>query len=443
MKQKLKPTLAAACVFAMLFVFVPATSAQSINIPIVLMQELQQPVGSVHVRGMHDVTVCPDTMDYIAVVTSCTAEQAMNTDSLQQPLKTMKLTGNALLVPTDFPYVGGISIHTTARKLEVVADDDSRVWLTGEDDTLRFEFLNLEARGHSTLLVQRPVVVDQMVLNGRDFATLRHRSIDCRDMTRIARDESRVEQMGVDDQEEAFSFRVPQRIHMLFGGWSFGISGWSQAPFGGMAVPMDDYTMNTTLLGFFDIRLGWNALRRGHWDFGVGVSLTTEGFMFPRLMGVVADSTTGLSHFGPAEEPAYYSHPSFAGQTRTWRSSVGSMIIGLPLRTEWHRRLDYRGLRISAELKPALQIGSILRSHGTWTTADTITGAVRNDYLTDTIVSLYNLFRCDLRVDIGWNNLSLFASGSLTPLFRTARKDGHPCLDTKIYPLSIGISINY
>ena len=69
---------------------------------------------------------------------------------------------------------------------------------------------------------------------------------------------------------------------------------------------------------------------------------------------------------------------------------------------------------------------------------------MRIDHLADTtIINLYNLFRCDLRLDIGWNNLSLFVNGSLTPLFCSARKDGQPCLDTKIYPLSIGLSINY
>ena len=283
--------MAAAFLFAMLFAFALAASAQTVNIPIVLMQELQQPIGSIQVRGMHDVTVNPDTMDYIAVVTTCTAEEAKNIDSLQQSLKTMKLSGNTLLIPANFPYTSGISIHTTARRLEVVADDDSRVRLTSEGDTLRLEFLDLEARGHSILLVQRPVVVDQAVLNGRDFATLRHRAIDCHDMTRIAKDESRVEQMGVDDQEEAFSFRISKNIHAMFGGWAFGSSGWSQSPFGGMSVPMGDYTMNTTFLGFYEIRLGWNALRCQHWDFGIGLSITGEGFTFPQLMGVSTDST--------------------------------------------------------------------------------------------------------------------------------------------------------
>jgi hypothetical protein len=292
----------------------------------------------------------------------------------------------------------------------------------------------------------QPVEAQQAWVQSNDFATLRHRGIASDDLTRTVKGESRTEQMGVEDQEEAFQLNLSPTIHRLFGGIGIGISGWSQRPLGGTAVPMDDYQMNPTAsLGCYDLRLGWNFLRLKHWDFGVGIGFTTEVYIFPRLMGTTVDPATGLTHFGPVDEPAYYNKPFYAGQKRVWRSSLQVLPISLPLRVEWHRRLDYRGLRISAELRPAIQLstdGAFMRSQCTWTEGPEAENG-RIDILNDTIGDIWNRFRLDLRLDIGWNRLSFFVQGSLTPLFRTARKDDLPTLDTKVYPLCLGISLNY
>ncbi|MBR7027431.1 MAG: energy-dependent translational throttle protein EttA [Bacteroidales bacterium] len=107
--------------------------------------------------------------------------------------------------------------------------------------------LVLEARGHSTLLLLQPVEAQQAWVQSNDFATLRHRGIASDDLTRIVKGESRTEQMGVEDQEEAFQLNLSPTIHRLFGGVGIGISGWSQRPLGGTAVAMDDYQMNALI----------------------------------------------------------------------------------------------------------------------------------------------------------------------------------------------------
>ena len=444
MKHHFKPLFAALCLFAMLFAVALAADAQEQDKvqTLVLRQDVDQPIQSLSVKGMHNVSVIQDTADFFQIVTDGRLSDA---DSLRRPLQNMKLMGNSLVIPVNFAYANGINIHTTAKRLQIESLDDSHVQLVSAADTLRFEFLSLEARGHSTLLVPHPVVADQVVLRGEDYATLRYSAIDHRDLTRIAKAESRVEQRGVDDQEEAFPYRISPAIHRMFGGFSYAISGWSQAPFGGMEVPMGDYSMNITALGSFDLRFGWNILRLHHWDFGLGFALTAESHIFPRLMGTTVDPATGLTHFGPVDEPSYYNKPTYAGQTRVWRTTVGAVSMFVPIRMEWHRRRDYKGLRLSVELRPGIQLsgeGAFMRSQCTWTSGNEADNG-RVDILQDTVGDIYNRFRCDLRLDIGWSHLSLYVQGALTPLFRTDRKDDNPAIDTKIYPLLLGISFNY
>ncbi len=412
------------------------------QLPIALRQDLGAPVGSIKVLGLHDVSVIADTADYIQVVTLGTADQV---DSLRRPLESMKLGNGALTVPADFPYENGINIHTSARRLHVEAKDDSQVWLLG-GDTLHYEFLWLDASGHGIIQSPRAVVADQAVVQADDFATLRYRSIDSRDLTQKIRGESRVHQMGVADQEEAFEFHFALRNHRYFGGYSYGVSGWSQAAFGGMEVPMGDYTMNASALGMSDVRFGWNFVRLRHWDFGIGIGVTAEGYRFPRLMGITTDEGTGLSHFGPVDEPDYYrQYPAYVGQQRLWRSHLSSASVHVPLRVEWHRRLDYRGLRLSTELRPGIAFSgkhTVMNKTCTWVSGEEADGG-RQDLLMDTVGDIYNRFRCDLRFDIAWSHVSLFVQGSLTPIFRTARKDDLPVFDTRVYPLSVGLSFCY
>ena len=441
MKRNPKPLLAALLLMAAFFGAGIATQAQ--QLPIALRQDLDSPIGHVAVHGLHNVSVVLDTANYLQVVVLGTADQV---DSLRQPLDNMKIAGDALVIPADFPYVSGINVHTTSRRLHLEVCDDSQLWLMGTDgradDTLRLEFLWIDADGHAIVQSPRVVVADQAVLQTDGFATLRYRTVESPDLTYKILAEGRLHQLGSADEDEPFHSFNPLRNRKLFYGISIGIGGWSEAPFGGMSAPMGDYSMNTTP-GFFDVRLVRNFLRRRHWDFGVGLATTSGGYSFPRLMGISTDAATGLSHFGPVGEPSEYRNPRYDGQGRVWNSRLLIGIISVPLRAEWHRRLDYRGLRIIAELRPGIDVSSYMRSQCTWTSgAEAEAG--RTDLLNDTLSDAFNRLRCDVRFDIGWSNFSFYVQGALTPLFRTARKDDDtPRFDTRVFPLTVGFSFNY
>ena len=414
-------------------------AAQDTLVPLLLHQQLGHPVESIKVLGMHNVTVVADTADFIHVVTSGTVAQI---DSLRQPLERMGFSNGALTIPANFPYDGGITVHTSARRLSVQTDDDSRALLQG-DDTLRFEFLNLEAGGHSRILAPTPVAADQVYLESSGYGLLRYRRVVSPDLGRRANDESRLEQMGVDDAEEPYNYYHSPGIHRLFYGYSFGSCGWSASPFGGMSVPMGDY-ISTSNMAFFDVKIGWNFYQLKHWDFGIGFSSTAGVLSSPYLLGTTVDSASGLTHIGPVEEPAFYRSPSYKNETRLWSSSIGIATISMPLRVEWHRRMDYKGLRISAELRPNISLHnskSRITRQGIQSSRLETDGNHRVIVMYDTIGDLYNRFGCDLRFDIGWSHVSFFVQGALTPLFRTGRKDDLPAVDTPIYPLTMGFSI--
>ena len=442
MKRNPKPLLAALLLMAALFGAGIATQAQ--QLPIALRQDLDSPIGHVAVHGLHNVSVVLDTANYLQVVVLGTADQV---DSLRQPLERMKFGGGALAIPADFPYANGINVHTTSRRLHVEATDDSQVWLMGASgsvaDTLRFDFLWLDASGHGIIQAPRPVVADQAVLQADDYATLRYQSVASPDMTYKLQGESRVQQLGATGQEAAFRYTVPVYAHRLFVSYSFGVSGWSESPFGGMATPMGDYVMGVAPMGHFDISLGWNFFRRKYWDFGIGFAAHTEKFFIPQLMGLTTDPASGLTHLGPVREPARYRIPGDADRARAWSSGITATYLQFPIRVEWHRRLDYKGVRISAELRPGFVIEKkdvLLLKECSIAPGDGETERI--DLLTDSIGSMVNRFRCDFRLDIGWSNVSFFLQGSLTPFFRTARKDDQPALDTRIYPLTMGFSFN-
>lgn len=420
-----------------------AVSAQNVKLPIVLMQDLRQPVEKVVVVGMHNVAVVTDTANYVSVVTSGTYDQI---ESLRFPTETMEQSGSQLTITKDFPYKDRIEVHTTELRLTVECGGDSRVELRSADgDTVNLEFLSFKANGHACGMLDSPVKASQVELRSVDYASIRYHSVIGPDLERVTAGEGHIWQINVADAEPAFRYTMPITVHRIFGGYAFGVSGWSASPFGGMNVPMANYAMGVTAYGQLDIRIGYNYLRTRHWDFGMGYASHVETFSFPNVfMGVTTDATTGLSHFG-AVDVAQYNHPSYAGQTCVKRSRMSVVYLQIPLRAEWHRRLDYKGVRLAAELRPGFAIGrkkSVVLREVTWTEGS-YADQGRTDIWIDTIGALINPFRCDLRLEIGWNHVSFFVQSALTPLFRTALKNEHPAIDEKIFPMTMGFSFNF
>ncbi|MBR1550282.1 MAG: hypothetical protein IJ634_06555 [Bacteroidales bacterium] len=426
-------------------VAVPAMAQD--RLPVRLTQDLMETPTTVIVYGNHDVKVVCDTLNYIAVNTMDLVGAVLESDSLTTKGQ-IKTDRYQVVVEADYPIRDGIEVHTSSPALALNAFGYSRVSLLSDiSDTIRLQKLMMKAGEHGMVAVEMPVVTDKVNIDAGDYGIVRYTDIASPEVEHFHTSEGRIEQVGV-DPDGAYRFTLDEQLHELFGGWSFFMSGWSGNPFGGLTGTMRDYDMSVTAYGGFDIRLGYNFFRTRHWDIGAGLATHYENFTISnRLMGTTFDATTGSTHLGPVDEPAYYtSNPARASQTRVWSSFLQAAYLQLPIRVEWHRRMDYKGLRLSAELRPGISLHSSdessIVSQCTWTEGEEADRG-RIDYIHDTIGALYNRFRLDLRLEVGWGHASLFVQSALTPLFRSAKKDDQPYLDEKIYPMMIGFSINY
>lgn len=417
------------------------------RLPVRLTQDLHETPTTIIVYGNHDVTVVCDTADYIAVNTIDLVAAVLESDSLTLKGQ-IKTDRHQVVVEADYPIRNGIEVHTSTPRLALNAFGYSRLTLLSEtSDTLRLQQLMLKAAEHGMVVVETPVASNQVNIDAGDYGIVRYRDIASPQTDLFRTSEGRIEQNGV-DPDGAYRFTLDEQGHQLFAGWSFFMSGWSSNPFGGLTGTMRDYTMGVTAYGGFEVGLGYNFFRTRHWDIGIGFASHIENFSISNhLVGTTTDAATGSTHLGPVDEPGYYtSNPFRAGQTRVWNSFLSVGYIQFPIHAEWHRRMDYKGLRLCAELRPGISLHSADRAHIVgechWTEGDEA-NLERIDYIFDTIGSLYNRFRLDLRLEVGWGHASIFIQSALTPLFRSARKDGQPYLDEKIFPMTIGFSIKY
>lgn len=422
------------------------TMAQD-RLPVRLTQDLQETPTTIIVYGNHDVTVVCDTVDYIAVNTMDLLGAVLESDSLTLKGQ-IKTDRYQVVVEADYPIRNGIEVHTTSNALALNAFSYSRVTLVSDiSDTIHLNKLMMKAGEHGMVAVEMPVVSDKVNIDAGGYGIVRYHDIVSPEVEHSHTSEGRIEQVGV-DPDGAYRFTLDEQMHEIFGGWSFFMSGWSGNPFGGLAGTMRDYTMGVSAYGGFDTRIGYNFFRTRHWDIGAGLATHYDNFSISNhLMGTTTDATTGSIHLGPVSEPSYYtSNPARASQTRVWSNSLAAAYLQLPIRVEWHRRMDYKGLRLSAELRPGISLHSTdesrIVSQCTWTEGDEADRG-RIDYIHDTIGDLYNRFRLDLRLELGWGHVSLFIQSALTPLFRSAKKDDQPYLDEKIYPMMIGFSFVY
>ena len=243
----------------------------------------------------------------------------------------------------------------------------------------------------------------------------------------------------------------------MFASLSVGATGWAGAPFGGMTgtfgqVGGHRFSMGVNPTGYFAFQFGVNILTRRHWNLGVGF-----GMMEQRFTAENARIDIDGNHIIRADLPSYYSSQQFLYDHQpgdiTWSSSLKTNYMYIPLRAEWRLRSNYRGLRVGAQLMPGMVINkssaTLVRqvSYPDWA-GNPDAGLIEVEI---TPVKRYiNRFQCDLRIDVGLSNISLFVQTSLVPLFDyqtiwqtvVLPPDQYTAIDEGVFPMSVGCSIN-
>ncbi len=422
-----------------------ATAQESPVFPVLLTQQLYHAPRSIAVSHRHDVTIVFDTANYVNVRTVGRVDEL---DSLRFPQGQLRMSGDRLILDSAFPYRSGIEVHTAAPKVEVEARYFSRVTIRSHDRLpARRESFEAMAYTNSLVFVDVPVLCTDFVSLGafREGAVVYYDSVDAPKRGLTLHDGGVIVHLTPDGGSE--THRVERYLPFgyldlfssdgynhrdlpIFMNFSFGLSGASQHPFGGVTGRMGDFRMS---MGYqINYSFHYSFALGSHWSLGAGFGTGASTYRADNcLLGLTPNATAGEpAHLGPVAEPA----TPGAGQ-RTWTSDFSAVYMYLPLRVEWRQRNDWRGLRAAVELQPGINYyrsNTILYCNGS------LTDGNRTDLLADkTLGDRLATWRCDLRLELAWSHLGLFLQTSFTPLFRT---DGADALDCKYFPMSFGFS---
>lgn len=421
-----------------------ATAQESPVMPVLLTQQLYSAPESIQVSHRHDVTVVFDTVNCVYVRTTGRVDEL---ESLRFPEGKLRMSGSQLIVDSLFPYRSGIEVHTAAPEVKVEARHLSRVTVRSHDgQTAQLKGFEATAYSQSLIFVDVAVKCEEYVsLTAKGEGSIVYYDNASAPKSKVSFDDKGIVILrnadGSSDtyREELFShlpfgfmdlFSKYGRNHReipLFLTYSFGLTGASQHPFGGMMGWMGDYSMS---VGFhFNYSFHYAFCLSNHWSLGVGFGTATNRFRANNcLLGITPNATDSEpAHLGPVAEPA-----ALGGGQRTWNSKFSTTTVYIPLRIEWRQRDDWRGLRIGAELQPGVSIGAIIYNNGIYSDGS------RSDLIADKSLAKYcRILHCGIRFDIAWNHFGLFLQGSLLPFFRSK---GENAFDRDFYPMSVGFS---
>ena len=460
---------------ALLLALALPAAAQEVKIPVMMRQQLDVAPTVIQITGPHRVSVMLDTQNCILVQTY---RQSGDPAVEVLPEGQLQLSGDGriLTVPRNYPY-GYIDIRTATRDgLTVNANGTANVVLRSPTlDTVRLRSLRLTASS-ANLWVQSPLVVDDAVLTATNRGIISYTKmlfnntqeettqsggaitcLDCGEKTIHITNEGKVTTEEVRQEELPVVKLILNHDLPLFASFCVGATGWSGGPFGGLTgcfgnVGGHRFRMGVSPAGYAAFQLGVNLLTRSHWSLGVGLGAMQEHF----TAGNARIDIVG-KYLLNADLPPYYSSTQFLQYYQTgdivWSSNMRTNYLYIPLRAEWRLNSSYRGLRIAAQLMPGMAIERsrmTLVRQGAYPDWLGLSGQGRIDVETTSVGRYVSPFRCDLRLDVGVSNVSLFVQTSLTPLFRQQDywldvllpNDQYDAISEGVYPMSIGCSIN-
>ena len=462
--------------FMLLATALPAI-AQDDQVPLLLRQQLDVALQGVLANGDHHVRVVCDTADYI-IVTTKTNVAGVAEAALPEGQLNLSSDGRRLTIPFEYPY-RNIDIHTSANKLSLTANAGATVRLENHVATpVQLKFLHLTASVEGSRVEAMPTIeTDEAMLTATNSGTVYCADLQAKHLEKVApggriimkNGEETIEYKGYSTepaQEKGQTEKVKKegsgvvRLMLnhdlpMFVSFSVGATGWSGSPFGGMTSEMGikghRFIMGVNPTGYVAFQYGVNLLTRRHWTLGVGLGIKEEHFAAENARIDIVGNYLLNADLSP-----YYSSAQFLQHYQpgdiVWRSSMDINYFYLPLRAEWRLRSSYRGLRISAQLMPGVALWrskTTLVRQGNY--PDGLGSATPNriDVETTNVGRYVNPFRCDLRLDVGISNFSLFIETALTPLFRhqsyfltTIFPTDQDAINAAVYPMTIGCSIN-
>ena len=423
---------------------------QEVLFPIVLTQRLPWAPATIKVGGSCSIDVILDTSDFVDIITSGTMAEV---DSLKFPVGkiTFDEATKQLSIDKNIRFKNGIRIHTSSKDITVKASEYANVSLrSASGNKVSLDQLVLSTEDLALIDVKTPIDVTESNIDAKGYSWIRYNLISSNQKYTTVKGNGRVVEIGettsrIEESAYGLLFSRDHQQLPLFMEYSFGSSALGSFPFNSTYIKGDNFLWSNAKLSNFNYQFRYAFWATNHWSLSVGIGVNVENYQADNAyIDLLFDSLSSSYSL-----QAMNSSALFAAEERTngkiyWNSIIkANCYITIPIRLEWRNRADYRGVRIGAELQPAVSIYRkrvALYRHGFY--ADKEMVAATNN---DKIGKLLNPFRLDLRLSAAYGRFGVFAQSSLTPLFRTSSDNtvSKPKLNESIFPSTIGITFTF
>lgn len=425
-------------------------SIMSQTVPIILTQRLPWAPASINVGGTCNIDVVIDTANYVAIITSGSFADA---DSMKFPAGkiTMDEATKRLTIDNSISIKKGIQVHTSSPDVTIDASQYSSVVLRSASGVeAKLDHLVLKSDNFAIINVESPIEATEINIDAKSYSWIRYTEIEGKHKQTNVRGNARVVEIGKssDRVEESNYGLLFQRDHQqlpLFMEYSFGSSTIGGLPFNSTYIEGNNYLWSINSISFFNYQFRYAFWSTNHWSLSTGIGVSSEIYRADNTyLDLVYDSLSSLYSIEAQNTSTLFAQEESLNGKIYWNSIISSICyLTIPIRLEWRNRADYRGIRIGAEIQPAIAIYKkdvTLLRNGFYADRNMV-AATRNDK----IGKIINPFRLDMRLSVANGRFGVFAQSSLTPIFRTKtdNPESKPALDKKLYSTSFGITFSF
>lgn len=425
-------------------------SAVGQTFPIVLSQRLPWAPASIYVGGSCSIEVVIDTVDYVYIVTSGTIAEV---DSMTFPTGKITLdeATKRLTIDKSINIKNGIRVHTSSKDITINAREYASVALRSASGAkAELDHLVLCSENLALIDVKTPINAKESNIDAKGNSWIRYNLISSEQKYTSVKGNGRVVEIGkeYDRIEESAYGILFNRDHQqlpFFMEYSIGSTALGSLPFNASYVKGDNHLWSRSALSVFNYQCRYAFWATNHWSLSAGVGVHAEVFHADNTyLDLGFDSVSESYSFQAQNTSVLFAQEEAANGKTYWNSMVtGLCYITIPIRIEWRNRADYRGVRIGAELQPAVALYRTtvsLRHYGFYSDKNMV-AATNNDK----VGKLINPFRLDMRFSVAYGRIGIFTQSSLTPIFRTKtdNPDSKPKLNNKIFPSSFGITFTF
>ncbi len=421
------------------------------QLPSTFRQTLNKSVNWVSVEDETNVTVIPDTADYVLITPKSIPPEA-------DPGRIVKVGGLKMYF-ADAAMFFDIEVHLSTssltlqtedmgnltlkigdrypKNLTLKAEDASSINIKSKADTLKFASIEAKASDEARINIEPFVNTRYLDFYSEDLATINHNGHYAKSGSEYFMDDNTASKRyteyvdGLDTQNgdnPAKSTKKTRKYHYDFSDRSglvflWGFNNWGENIGTGLAGTTDGYELTTTFSSY-QLEAVYDFIKTPHFATSIGVGYESDVYHFaaPKVELTTTGSVGTFTEVVPTS-------PDYRGSTR-----LVTRYVTLPVAIA----TSFDGFTIELTAVPGLGYGS--NATGLKTKSKTGSHTVKN---TDHSDNRYrNPYKFDVRLSLGWHKIGFFIQSSLLPVFvADAGADHH--MDREVYPVKFGLQLGF